>query len=295
MLVRTVAQQLFFCTSLIQSSTRSGTGFAWNVPSPDNRSIYVLVSNRHVVSEPGEGSFSLSAKDPDGGPKLGERVHFSHPDFSSLWVGHPNPEVDIAAMFLGPYLNASENDGKPVYFKTVSEEICPPEETVENDLDAIEPVVFIGYPNALYDTKNLTPIARRGYTATPIALDYNDTPSFLIDASVFPGSSGSPVFIHQEHSYVSGGQLQTGGRVFFAGIVGAVHVQADTGQIVTDSTLPHVELNQLLDLGIVYNWRAVRETIEALLSTAGLPYSAPISSAADLEITTEVDPPSRPE
>jgi hypothetical protein len=42
------------------------------------------------------------------------------------------------------------------------------------------------------------PIARRGWTATPVALDYSGKPMFLVDAPVFVGSSGSPVFVLDE-------------------------------------------------------------------------------------------------
>ena len=40
------------------------------------------------------------------------------------------------------------------------------------------------------------PILRRGTTATPIALNFEGRPEFLIDAAVYPGSSGSPVFVY---------------------------------------------------------------------------------------------------
>jgi hypothetical protein len=41
---------------------------------------------------------------------------------------------------------------------------------------------------------------RRGMTATPPQLDYCGRPTFLIDASVFGGSSGSPVFLDITHA-----------------------------------------------------------------------------------------------
>ena len=61
-------------------------------------------------------------------------------------------------------------------------------------LEAIEEVVLIGYPAGIRDPAHLTPIARKGITATPPAWDYGGRPTFLVDASVFHGSSGSPVF-----------------------------------------------------------------------------------------------------
>lgn len=96
-LVQTTAQQLLFCTSLIQTATSAGTGFVWSARSGAS-DVPVLLSNKHVAMKHEPGSFSLAAGDGAGGVKLGERVDFAHADFASLWVGHPNPEVDIAGV-----------------------------------------------------------------------------------------------------------------------------------------------------------------------------------------------------
>jgi hypothetical protein len=137
-----------------------------------------------------------------------------------------------------------------------------------DSLDAIEPVTFIGYPNALYDTFNMTPIARRGWTATPIALDYGGAPKFLIDASVFPGSSGSPVFIFDSGGFgAKEGAFVVGSRLFLVGIVAAVHYYKTTGEILTATAQPQVHVDEMIDLGIVYKTRTIVETIDALLAT----------------------------
>ena len=215
-----------------------------------------------------------------------------------MWTGHPTAEVDLAATFLGPFVNNSAATGRSVFWKGVADELCPTDDVAENDLDAIEPIVFVGYPNALFDKANLTPITRRGHTATPISLNYNGLPTFLIDASVFPGSSGSPVFIYNENGYRMGGAFHLAQqRILFVGVVAAVHIQRDMGSIVT-GTLPRVEVNQLMDLGIVYNWRAVRETVGALFAAHGVPYGAappPAPAVAEVEITTQCEPPRRPD
>jgi hypothetical protein len=292
--VETPAQQMLFTTTLIQGTSTAGTGFVFNALSGGD--VYpVLVTNKHVAMTPGRGSFSMFPARGDGQPLLGERVNFTHDDLSSLWVGHPTPDVDLAAMLVGPFVNLSAQQGKPVFFRAVGADICPSDDVVD-DLDAIEPVTFVGYPNALYDKVNLTPIARRGHTATPIHLDYNGLPSFLIDASVFPGSSGSPVFVVQEGGYRSKGSFMLGAsRILFVGAVAAVHVQPDSGKLITGAT-PSVSFNQMLDLGIVFNWRAVIETIEALFAVRGLEYGAPAPEpdAAEVDITQEEEPPVRP-
>ncbi|MDA8400907.1 MAG: hypothetical protein M0008_12870 [Actinomycetota bacterium] len=297
MRVNTPAQQLLFCTSLVQTGTTAGTAFVWNAQSGSSV-VPVLVTNKHVAMQSGPGSFSLATSDGVGGVKLGERIDFAHRDFASLWTGHPTAEVDLAATFLGPFINNAAATGRSVFWKGVADELCPTDDVAENDLDAIEPIVFVGYPNALFDKANLTPITRRGYTATPISLNYNGLSTFLIDASVFPGSSGSPVFVYNESGYRTGGTFHLAQqRILFVGVVAAVHIQKDTGNIVT-TTLPRIEVNQLMDLGIVYNWRAVRETVEALFAAHGVPYGAapqPTPVVTEVEITTQGEPPRRPD
>ena len=63
-----------------------------------------------------------------------------------------------------------------------------------NDIDLLDDIFFIGYPSGLIDTQNLTPLMRRCSFSSIYSEDFSGDPAFIIDGSVFPGSSGSPVF-----------------------------------------------------------------------------------------------------
>lgn len=153
------------------------------------------------------------------------------------------------------------------FVKALPIDMLVDQEHAWQQLDAIEPVTFIGYPNALHDTFNMTPIARRGWTATPISLDYCGNPTFLIDASVFPGSSGSPVFVLDVGGYAGkGGGWVIGGRMVVLGVLAAVHVHKTTGQLIAASA-GRVAVDQMMDLGIVYKAPTILETIDALLDS----------------------------
>ena len=78
------------------------------------------------------------------------------------------------------------------------------------------------YPIGLWDEKNNLPIVRRGMTATDPVIDYNGRQEFLIDAAVFPGSSGSPVYIADDNGQFVG-SVFVGPRVKLLGILYAVH------------------------------------------------------------------------
>src|SRR5262249_22934044 len=62
-------------------------------------------------------------------------------------------------------------------------------------------------------------LIRRGISATPIWSDFRGKPHFLIDAEVFYGSSGSPVFILNEGSYPTKGGISIGTRFYFVGMI----------------------------------------------------------------------------
>lgn len=175
-------------------------------------------------------------------------------------------------MPLAPVLKEAEDKtGKQVYFRSVSAELIPDEAAVQQ-LDAIEEVLFLGYPNALFDEVNLTPIARVGITATPFALNYNGKKTFLIDASVFPGSSGSPVFILNTSSYTKkGGGIVIGSRLLFLGVLGAVFVRLEAGQFevvdIPTAQTPIVTIEQMIDLGLVYKADVLVDTVRQFLAT----------------------------
>jgi hypothetical protein len=249
----------------------TGTGFIYNALRGD-ATVPVLVTNKHVVAGAEQGGIQLMGAVAGGqSPSLGHPVEVRYADFESLWVGHPSPEVDVTAMFLGPTLNQLQDAKQSVFFRTIGPGLCPTDQQLK-DIDAVETVTFVGYPNGLYDHANHTPIVRQGTTATPIELDWDGTPCFLIDASVFPGSSGSPVFLVQQGSWREGNTmiLAGGTRVFFLGAVAAVMVQADTGQIVNTAATPLVHFKQMIDLGVVYKWTAVEDTVDALCARHGV-------------------------
>ena len=138
----------------------------------------------------------------------------------------------------------------------------PSNDEVE-DMDVMEPVAFVGYPNALFDSKNHTPIIRRGTLATPFQLDYDGRPVFLIDASVFPGSSGSPVFLYREKRDIKG-NLQISFRLL--GIIAEVFFQSAIGKIEKAPAPTSIEYivrtKQMIGLGVVFKSRTIIETIE---------------------------------
>lgn len=277
--VQSVAEKLLFTTVRIDTINAkgepgSGTGFVFAHKIGD-QFVPVIVTNKHVVQGFPRGSITFTIKE-NGKPKLGHgfRLEIAD-DFSGAWVGHSDPEIDVAVIPLVPLEEHLRQLGVEVFYQFVSTDIVPTPKKIE-ELDAFEELVFIGYPNGIWDKKNLLPIMRTGTTATPLCVDFEGGPKFLMDASVFPGSSGSPVFLYNPGMYYTkGGATTVGSRIMFVGVVAAVFFRNDINNIVT---IPIPTQNQkavalsreMIDLGVVYKAPTVVETIDQLAKSKGM-------------------------
>ncbi|MCC0375624.1 trypsin-like peptidase domain-containing protein [Pseudomonas aeruginosa] len=287
---KTIAEQLFFSTVRIDTVTANGaqgagTGFFFGHKFGGDKQALFVVTNKHVVMGMREGRFSF-LKQKDGQPTLGDgfTLNVGPQDWPNMWFGHPDPNVDIAICPLVPLLEfVKQQHGTDLFFRAVETSMIPTEEQTR-ELDAVEPVTFIGYPNGVWDSKNLLPVARRGTTASPIEVDFEGTPRFLIDASVFGGSSGSPVFILNQGSFATkDGGFVVGSRFHFVGVIAAVFFRTHLNQIVPvpipTQVQPMAQQQEMIDLGIVFKARTVVETIEAFLKAHNVDTSALASTA----------------
>ena len=150
-------------------------------------------------------------------------------------------------------------------------DMIPTQEIIDKFISPIENVIFIGYPSGIWDSKNLFPIVRKGLTATPYYIDFLGEQKFLIDASVFPGSSGSPVFAYSSGSYSDKhGGLYFGDFVQFLGIIAETFHRQDEGDIIIKNIptkdVPFSISKQMIDLGIVYKAITIEQTIQHYFS-----------------------------
>lgn len=182
MKVETLVENLLFSTIRIQASGSNGnsvgTGFVFAYESEATREVPVhfMVTNKHVIRDTSEGMFVLIEHGGNGNPLIGHGIGIPILQFEDHWHAHPDPNVDVAVLYMQHLMNHVPISGEPpvharTFVKTIGRQhIATPEQV--SDLDAVEEVMFIGYPDALYDPLNLTPIVRRGSTATPLQLDY---------------------------------------------------------------------------------------------------------------------------
>lgn len=270
MQVQTMIEQLLFVTVRISTIAHdgtlgSGTGFFFEEDLGNGRSAILLVTNKHVVA--GASTVLLHfVGAADGQPVLGvERRVEAHP---SLFHGHPDPDIDITVLGIAGMLEQLQQAGTPVFFRSVSASMCATPQLLDN-YEPIEPVTFIGYPSGLFDSASLLPIVRQGHAATALNVDYEGKATFLIDGSVFPGSSGSPVFLVPKPSAPDKrGNIVIGGAPrppVLLGVVAAVHQrQVPVLQAHAAAGVPFVF--DLIDLGVVYKAREIVTLVNELVA-----------------------------
>lgn len=260
--VDTPAKQLLFSTVLVAAHRSDGeshgTGFLLTSKLDSARTLVFLATNKHVVRDSDCLVLNFIARDQTTAqPDLGVAIKVRIENPSECWVGHPGEKVDVALLNLGQIISDLSHK---IFFRTIPDTQMP----APGDglfIDAVEEITFIGYPDGRRDPANLTPIVRRGTTATPIELDFASQPSFLVDGSVFAGSSGSPVFLMNDGFYRDGpNSVAAGNRLALIGIVAATQVHRESLPVEV-ARQPVVRLAKELNLGIVYNWRALREAI----------------------------------
>jgi hypothetical protein len=270
--VQTLTEQLLFITVRITTLTAdgragSGTGFLLSEDNPQGGTSIFVVTNKHVVE--GAAAVTLHFLAASGqSPELGkERTLLAAP---GQFIGHPDPDIDIAVIGVGGALQELANAGTPAFFRSVATSMCATSDVLQ-EFEPIEPVTFIGYPNGLYDSASFLPIVRQGYAATAMDVDYEGKPTFLIDASVFPGSSGSPVFLVPRPSAPDKfGNITIGGPSrppVLLGIVAAVH-QRQVPVLQTDAGIGVPFVYDLIDLGIVYKAREIQALASQLITGA---------------------------
>jgi hypothetical protein len=177
----------------------------------------------------------------DGLPQFGSKKRFQ----VQHWLAHPDPAIDLAMIAIKPAIDAALNAGE-TFMMVACEPNLIPSDAMLQDLTPLEDVLIIGYPDGISDNVNNVPVFRRGITATPVYLDFQGNPLFLLDAAIFPGSSGSPVFLFNQGTWAGrDGHVKIGSRLALLGVVFAVAQHKSDGQIIikpapTQST-PSVE------------------------------------------------------
>jgi hypothetical protein len=156
-----------------------------------------LVTNRHVAfprvsgKEQVPDSFSFHLRKVDGEKITWEPVRLTTTDLLDRAKLHPNPAVDVCVIEIHDLLVERFKGGNITGWHAVHSEQLPGKREIF--VEVSDDAVVVGYPRGFYDDVNLFPIVKSGIIATRWGAHFKGHPCFLIDAKLFPGSSGSIV------------------------------------------------------------------------------------------------------
>lgn len=214
---QTTSEQMLFSTvRLVASNNSTGTGFFFNFTFDDNKTVPVIITNKHVVNnnQKEEVKFFLHTKNGDS--PADEKINIS---FTTDW--HFHPDQDLCFSFVAPlFEQIKDQKQKEIFHIPITENLIWDNTKLE-ELSTIEDVVMVGYPSGLWDQKNNLPLFRKGITSSHPATDFNDKNVGAVDMACFPGSSGSPIFVLNENGYTDkkGNSHLGGKRLIFLGVL----------------------------------------------------------------------------
>lgn len=169
--------------------------------------------------------------------------------FSVDWIFHENNNVDIAII---PF---------PINIKKDDVKIVPDELFLGTDrLFELYDIFFLSYQPGVQPENKISPIIRTG----TISL-FNDDKTFYVDATAFPGNSGSPVFlkpspIRFDENRISIGGDRLGGK--FIGIIGEYLTYQELA-VSTQTGRPRIIFEENTGLSKVWSISFINEIIES--------------------------------
>lgn len=245
-----------------------GTGFL--VVREVNRDMghIFLITNKHVLPKEDKAQSITVRVNTQSGDKFAVReieipIVGKDGKYLSSVLLHPKEKFDVTAVHITEEVIKHNIKGAWIpYSLFVTKEIL-----LRENITVGDEIFLLGYPGAIYDQRNISPVLRQGIISTMPSEGYafnktlrqefnlpNQIDGFLIDANVFPGSSGSLVIFKQQPVTIGprGGALFSRTKItpYLLGIIsGSIPIE-DFGR------------HQRMGLGIVYSADSIKETIE---------------------------------
>ena len=251
-------------------SSSAGTGFFVFREIQDGKGHIFLVTNKHVLPKEGnEKSVNIRVntlkEDKFQVQQIIITIVGKDGKYLPTVILHPQQSFDIAVVHITEEVLKYGIEGTWIpYSLFVTKERLKAE-----NITAGDEIFLLGYPNAMYDPRNVSPILREGTISTVPTEGYyfnenlrkkfnlpEQIDGFLIDANVFPGSSGSLVILKQQATTIGPqGQTVVSRAKKIPYLLGII-----SGSIpIYDQALDSV---QRMGRGIGYSADTIKETIE---------------------------------
>ena len=244
-----------------RTETPEGSGPQW--VKMDDLSI---VTNRHVLIPRRDGvemkpttiAFGLRTVGANG--MNWDQFVATESEIARIAKFHQDKTIDVAILDISEILKSRLQSTK----KLVAPFFLGPSMFVGKnniEVEASDDVLVVGYPKGFYDRVNLFPIIKSGIIATKWGVGFEGKPQFLIDAKLFPGSSGSVVLSKPIDMVFKDGKLMSAKDKQFAllGVYSGEPILEETPVEVGELTITR---KSGFDLGTVWYAELIEEILD---------------------------------
>lgn len=221
-------KDLYGLTTLIECDTTKfksrGSGFYYNEISPKDPNVdggqwrkirgTYLITNRHVAlpkineCEVLPDHFVFNLREVINDKVEWVPIILNQEQLKQRLLLHNNNDVDVVAIKVDDVIIevvSHNTDRKFIIGGSLSNDNLPINSPIE--IDVTSDIIVASYPRGYYDIANKFPIVKSGIISSGWGLHFNNMPTFLIDAQLFPGSSGGLVISKPTNIAMIDGQL----------------------------------------------------------------------------------------
>ena len=183
-----------------------GTGFLYGTPIPNHSegsdTLYKvwLVTNKHVLRGLKQAYLKFNAA--DSGDSKDYRIALMAKNGRPLWIGHPDEDIDVAAMPLNA--SALKREKRRFSFFGSGAHTMNRSDMVAADVSEGEGLFVLGFPMGLVGESRQYATCRAGCLARVRDFLEDRSKDLLADIWVFPGNSGGPVVIQPSAYAITG-------------------------------------------------------------------------------------------
>jgi hypothetical protein len=232
-----------------------------------------LVTNRHVVlpkinnQEIIPENFSFHLRKIENSKLSWDPITLDKKELLDRALFHKDRDIDVCVIkVMDLLINRIKDNKNYMPWYAVHEEQLPGNNNIS--VEVADDAVVIGYPRGYYDETHLFPIVKSGIIASQWGVPFQGNPYFIIDAKLFPGSSGSIVVTKPQEIAVVDGQIMYAKEKQFAflGIYSGEPFLQEQPIEFDDMTIVR---KRGFDLGIVWYGTILNEIIENGISLKG--------------------------
>ena len=207
-------KDLYGLTTLIECGTAQfksqGSGFYYNEMSPKDPNVNggqwrkiegtYLITNRHVAlpkvneCEILSEYFVFNLREIINNKVEWVPITLNKEQLKQRLLLHHNDSIDVVAIKVDDLIIdiiSSNPNRKFIIGGSLSNDNLPLNSPLT--IDVTSDIIVASYPRGFYDIANKFPIVKSGIISSGWGLHFNNMPVFLIDAQLFPGSSGGLV------------------------------------------------------------------------------------------------------